>query len=1096
MSRLILLALALSASAFAQFDTATVLGTVKDPSGAVVAKSSVTLYNPANGTRQTVLADVNGEYQFLNVRLGEYSVEAEAPGFKVASTERFTVTVNARQRVDVVLQVGEASEKVEVTGTAAILETDSSNRGQVVASREILNLPLNGRSYADLTLLVPGARKSMLQDQSPTSRDASYNVNGQRSESNNFILDGVDNNAYGTSNQGFSNQVVQITPDAVAEYRVESNNFSAEYGRASGAVINATMKSGTNQIHGSLWEFMRNTQLNAVGFFKPTQGVKPTYIQNQFGASFGAPIVKDKLFFFGDYEGQRRVISSLTFATVPNATQKTGNVGAPVQNALTGDLYSNGIVPAAQMIPSSVNILNALPNPNLSGLSNNFQSLPKGTITDNKGDFRIDYYASQKLTAFTRYSHRVSDIYLPGNIPGPAGGNNNGNVHIFNQQVDPGLTYSLSPTSALEARLGIGWTEGGKTPLGLGLPSLMTGVPNMPTDKLVAGAMNSVSVSGFSQFGRQGSNPQFQNPFVVNPKLTYSKYMGRHTVKAGYEFVNVTTTIDDFNPAYGNFNYAGQFAKPTGGASGTLYTQAYNLTDFLVGAPSHYELNNLAVVDYRQFMHFAFAQDDWKVSSRLTLNLGLRYEFASPQWVADNRLANYDPASSSLIQAKSGDLYSRSLQHPQYNNWAPRVGFAWRPFDKTVVRSAYGLSYQQFNRLGGENLLAYNGPNIVDAQIDQIPSQGICGYNSAPQSCFRPTYLGYPENFASPSNFNPLRAQARYIPSNNPTGYVQSWHFTVQRQLAKDWVLDVAYVGNKGSHLMILADYNQATPNAVTATCNASTSSGCQSLQARRPIQNFAYIEVAYGAGFSSYNALQTKLEKRFSNGLYLLNSFTWSKAIDAASGHLETANGDNSRVNFANVSNEKGLSSYDQPLNDTLSLVWDLPYGTGRHFGSNAPAILRSVFGGWRFSAINTLTSGLPINLTYSPTSQFQVSTAPNYRPNISGNPVTPEGQRATTNYLNANTVSIPTDPSQPWGNAGRNIARGYPLYQLDIGLHKDFPLWSESRRLEFRSEAFNLMNQTNFQAPESNRTSSSFGSITSTFPARQLQFAMKLIF
>jgi hypothetical protein len=1096
MSRLLFLALALSASAFAQFDTATVLGTVRDPSGAIVTESVVTLSNLANGTKQTVLADSNGEYQFLNVRLGEYSVQAETPGFKVASTERFTVTVDARQRVDVILQVGDASERVEVTGAAAILETDSSDRGQIVASREILNLPLNGRSYADLTLLVPGARKSMLEDQTPTSRDASYNVNGQRSESNNFILDGVDNNAYGTSNQGFSNQVVQITPDAVAEYRVESNNFSAEYGRASGAVINATTKSGTNQVHGSLWEFMRNTQLNAVGFFKPTHGVKPTYIQNQFGASFGGPIIKDKLFFFGDYEGQRRVISSLTFATVPTVAQKSGNVGAPVQNALTGELYSNGIVPASAMMPSSVNILNALPTPNLPGLGNNYQSLPKGTIDDNKGDFRIDYYASQKLTAFTRYSHHVSNIYLPGNIPGPAGGNNNGNVHIFNQQIDSGVTYSLSATSALEARLGIGWTEGGKTPLGLGQPSLMTGIPNLPTDKLVAGAMNSVSVSGFSQFGRQGSNPQFQYPFVVNPKLTYSKYLGHHTLKAGYEYLDITTSIDDFNPAYGNFNYAGQFAQPKGGASGPLYTEAYGLTDFLIGAPSHYELNNLAVVDYRQFMHFAFAQDDWKVSSRLTLNLGLRYEFASPQWVADNRLANYDPATSRLIQAKPGDLYSRSLQKSQYNNWAPRAGFAWRPAGKTVIRSAYGLSYQQFNRLGGENLLAYNGPNIVDAQIDQIPSQGICGYNSAPQTCFRPTYLGYPENFASPANFNPLRAQARYIPADNPTGYVQSWHFTVQRELAKDWVLDVAYVGNKGTHLMILADYNQATPNSLSSTCNASTSSGCQSLQARRPIQNFSYIEVAYDAGFSSYNALQTKLEKRFSSGLYLLNSFTWSKAIDAASGHLETANGDNSRVNFVNVSGDKGLSSYDQPLNDTLSLVWDLPYGKGRHFGSNAPALLRGVLGGWQFSAINTLTSGLPINLTYSPPSQFQVSTAPNYRPNVSGNPVTPEGQRTTVNYLNSATVTLPTDPSHPWGNAGRNIVRGYPFYQLDIGLHKDFPLWSEARRLELRSEAFNLMNQTNFQAPASDRAGSTFGSITSTFPARQLQFAMKLVF
>jgi hypothetical protein len=517
-------------------------------------------------------------------------------------------------------------------------------------------------------------------------------------------------------------------------------------------------------------------------------------------------------------------------------------------------------------------------------------------------------------------------------------------------------------------------------------------------------------------------------------------------------------------------------------------SQAYGLTDFFVGAPSHYELNNIVVVDYRQYMHFFYAQDDWKATNNLTLNLGVRYEFASPQWVEGNRLANFDPATRSLVQATSGDLAARSLQDPQHGNWAPRVGFAWRALPKTVFRGGYGISYQQFNRLGGENLLAYNGPNIVDAQIDQTPALGICKSPSDPaQSCFRPTSFGYPDQFAAPSNFNPLRAQARYIPRNNPTGYVQSYHFTIQRELTNNTVLDVAYVGNRGVHLMILGDYNQATPNQPGQNL---------SLQSRRPIPNFAYIEIAYGAGWSNYNALQVKLEKRFSQGLYLLNSFTWSKSIDIASGHLETANGDNSRVNYANPNADKGVSGYDQPFNDTLSIVWDAPYGRGRRFGANANPFVEGVLGGWQLSLINTATSGLPINLTYDPTSQFQVSTAPNYRPNVTGDPVTPEGQRTTTNYLNKATVSVPTDPSHPWGNAGRNIARGYPFYQLDLGIHKQFPLMSEVRKLEFRAEAFNLLNQTNFMSPNSNISSTSFGSITSTFPARQLQFALKFIF
>src|SRR5262249_37437576 len=247
-----------------------------------------------------------------------------------------------------------------------------------------------------------------------------------------------------------------------------------------------------------------------------------------------------------------------------------------------------------------------------------------------------------------------------------------------------GFTYSFSPTSVLEARAGIGWTEGGKTPIGLGLPSLLTDVPNLPTSPVVAGSMNSQTVQGFSQFGRQGSNPQFQNPFMVNPKVSFAKFLGRHTLKFGYEHLNIFTTIDDFNPAYGNFNYQGQFSKPSGGNTSTAAQQAYGLADFFIGAPNHYELNNLAIVDYRQYMNFFYVQDDFKVNNRLTLNLGMRYEFTSPQWLESNKIANFDPTTRSLIQAKDGGLYDRSLQDPDYGDWAPRFGFAWRPIEKTV----------------------------------------------------------------------------------------------------------------------------------------------------------------------------------------------------------------------------------------------------------------------------------------------------------------------------------------------------------------------------------------------------------------------------
>lgn len=1083
-----------AAGGFAQFDTATVSGVVRDPAAAVVPNSKLTLDSVATGVLKTTVTDQNGSYTFFDVKIGRYKLKAEAPGFKAAAAEEFTVTVNAHQRVDLQLQVGSVTETVEVVGAASAVETDSSSRGHVIGNQAIVNLPLNGRSYADLALLAPGVRKSVLEDGSVSGRDASYNVNGQRSALNNFMVDGVDNNAYGTSNQGFSSQVVQLTPDAVNEFRVETSNYSAEYGRAAGAVINAATKSGTNSFHGSAWEYLRNTNLNAVGFFKPTNNVKPVYIQNQFGATFGGPVKRDKLFFFADYEGNRRIQRALTFATLPTADQKAGKFDSPIRNALTNTPFPDGNLPASQVTAFARAVLDALPLPNLSAVSNNYQSLPRATITDNKGNARADYYFTDKLTGYLRYSHRVNEIYVPGNIPGPAGGNNNGNVRIVNRQINPGATWTASPTMTVEARLGVTWTEGGKSPLGLGEASLLeaNGITGLPTDPRVKGALNSQSVGGFSQFGRQGSNPQFQNPFVVNPKINVGKLLGRHTLRFGYEYQRIDTAIDDFNPVYGSDSYGGQFSRPAGAAttSNAALTQAYGLTDFMTGARSSYELNNYVIVDYRQRMHFLYIQDDFRVNRKLTLNLGLRYEFATPQWETNNHLANFDPGTNSLIPAKAGGIYDRALVQPRHKYFAPRVGLAFQIAPKTVIRTAYGISYVHFNRLGGENLLAYNGPYIVDALISQdVANLPVCASASAdPVTCFRPTQMGYPQNFAVPSNFAPLRTQARYIPKDNPSGYIQSWHFTVQREMAKDLVLDVAYVGNRGTHLMILGDWNQASPNATNENL---------SLQARRPIQNFGAIEVAYGAGYSNYNALQMKIEKRYSSGLTFINSFTWSKGIDNASGHLEANNGDNSRANIRDLAHEKGLSGYDQPFNDTLSGVYSLPFGRNKQFGSHWSPIADRAFGGWQLTLINTLTSGLPVNITYSPSGQFQVSGLPSVRPNqVGASLVTPEGQRTTATYLDRSAVAIPTDAAHPFGTIGRNNVRGYGLFQLDLGLHKEFPLWKESTKLQFRGEVFNLTNQTNFGPPAGNVSSSNYGSITSTFPARQLQFALRLMF
>ena len=1080
---LILTAALLPAAAFAQFDAATVLGTVRDASGAVVPGATVTLKNAATGITATSVTDQQGSYQFLNVRIGTYSVRAELQGFSVAEAENFSVTVNARQRVDLTLNIGNVGETVVVTGAAQLLETESSDRGQVIRKEQIVNLPLNGRAYADLALLSPGVRRSAIAE----SRDASFNVNGLRSAVNSFILDGVDNNSYGTSNQGFSNQVVQVSPDAVEEFKVQTNNFSAEFGRTGGAVINASLRSGTNAFRGTVWEFHRNTALNAVGFFKPSSGVKPKLLRNQFGFVFGGPILRNRTFFFTDYEGFRQISRTLVFASLPTANQRQGILGKPIQNPLTGELYANGVIPASAITPFARQVLADLPAPTTGGISNNFDSLPRRQDFSDKFDVKIDHTFSTRMTAFARISHRKVDNFEPSSIPGAVGSPSNAFVHVLNDQLAGGFTFTVTPESLLEVRLGMSRTEAGKSPPGVGGPTMqdLYGIPGLPTDPRFAGGLTEQGVSGWTTWGRQNSNPQFQDPSVFNPRINFSWVKGRQSFKTGYEYQAINTEIDDFNPKYGRDTYSGQFSRPAGAAADPA---TYNLADFLIGARNAYSLVNPFIANLRQRMHFAYLQDDVKVNRRLTLNLGLRYEFATPQWERDNFLTSFDPATNSLVPAKDGSIADRALVNPDKNNVAPRLGLAYAVTDKTIFRAGYGTSYIHFNRMGGENLLSFNGPHVVAINITQQPSQGLCSANAAPTTCFRTTQQGYPEGLNVPANFSTLNARVNYIPRDTPTGNVQSWHASVQRELLPNLIVDVGYVGNKSRDILILGDFNQARPNAPAENT---------ALQARRPIQGFQEIQVAFAGGKGDYHALQLKVERRYSRGLYLLNSFTWSRARDNASGHLEVQNGDNSRVNYRDLESEFGRSGYDQPFNNTTSFVWELPFGKDRRYGTKLHPVMEGILGGWRLVGINTMTSGVPVNLSYTPAGSATVSGLPTYRPNLLGDPVIPSGERTIrTLVLDPAMVEVPTDRSQPFGNAPRNSVRSDPFRQFDLGLHKAFGLGRDQTRLEARIEAFNLFNTTNFGSPNGNRSSSAFGTITSAYPARQVQLGLKLYF
>ena len=1076
--------LLLAAPAFAQFETATVVGTVRDASGGVVPDAKVTLLSTQTGVSLDRTTDANGNYEFFTVRIGTYVVTAEKSGFSIALVDNVLVTVGARQRVDLSMSVGQLTETVQVTSSAVLLQTDTSDRSQVITGEQTRALPLNGREYSALALLSPGVRLSALNTGGFTPREGSFNVNGLRSTFNNFLIDGVDNNAYGTSNQGFSNQVMQPAPDAVGEFKVVTNNMSAEYGRSAGATINVAYASGTNVYRGSVWEFMRRTGMNATGAFRPTTGVKPGFDRDQYGAVFGGPVVKNKAFFFADLEVFDQTRSQTATSTIPTLAQRSGLLTVDVRNPLTGEVY-----PAGTPIPMTAfarKVLSELPQPTTTGTGNNLSVLQEFTNTTPKAGGKLDIQFSPRLSAFGRIGWRDADIFDNPTIPGPSGGGGNAETYVSNKQFSGGVTYTPNGTSLLEIRFGWSNTEAGKNPFALveGQPPAdqAYGITGLPSDPRVAAGLPTQLITGYSDLGRQATNPQWQYPTVFNPKVNYSWIQGRHSLKSGYEFQRVLTEVQDVNPLYGRDSYAGQFSRPANATAGNLY----NLADFMLGLRSTYALSNILVAELQQNMHFLYIQDDWRVNDRLTLNAGLRYEYATPWTEANNILSNFDPATKTMVIAQDGSLEERSTITPDRNNFGPRIGLAYTPVDRTVIRGGYGMSYVHFHRAGGANVLPINGPQVINAVVVQTLADPT----------FRTTQEGYPAGLTDPSRFNPLSANITYMPSDYRSTEVHSWFGSVQREIWTGALLDLAYVGNRSNGMLLFANYNQAAPNNAAGTL---------SLQARRPIPEYADITYSFNGGKSRHHAFQTKFDWRIGRDMTVMSSLTLAQTKDNGAGSLENPNGNfPAPQDFRNLDADYGYSAYHEPYNSTTSFIIDLPFGRGRRYMTDANPLAEALLGGWMVAGINTVVPGEMVTLTYTPTAAQQVSGiqqdfrgANNYRPNVSGDVLVPEGERTINNWLSRTNVTVPADPSQPFGNAPRNNVRGPLRWTVDMVLAKrvDVP-WSPNGSFEFRLEAFNLFNRTNYRAPNGNRSAGGYGTITQTYDPRILQLGFKAMF
>jgi hypothetical protein len=1038
--------------------------------------------------------------------VGRYTVTAEGTGFSKAVAADIAVDVNARQRVDLTLQVGNVTESVNVTGAASALETDTSEHGQVINTQQIVELPLNGRNYADLALLSTNVIKSPIAvsfGPSGTPREGSFNVNGMRSTYNNFLLDGLDNNMYGTSNQGYSSQTVQPSPDAIAEFKVITTNYSAEYGRVGGAVVNAVMKSGTNAFHGAAYEFLRNTVLNADGFQFTPLLYKPTLQRNQFGAALGGPFIKNKLFWFVDYEGYRQLQDYLNYDSIPSMTDRQGILPVSVVDPITQKVYPAGTqIPIAQLNPFAAYALSNLPPVNAgapTSRASNDEALLLIRDYSDKYDAKLDDQINDHMSAFLRFSQRKDLQYFAPDLTGPSGGDGNGYIHTIDQNASIGYTWVVTASSILEARFGFTHVLAGKEPPYLGGPSMASlfgGFSGLPTSPNLTGGINSQAISGFATvLGRQTSNPQFQNPTSFDPKLNFSKSVGRHSLKMGYEFTAIRTEVLDVNPLYGEDTYNGQFSKPTctqlslaAGCTIASDSTSYNLADFIFGLPSQVNLGNNFVSNLRQHVNALYLQDDWRVSPKLTVNVGLRWEYATPLWDRDNNWSNFNPATDTMIRASGGSIYNRALVNPNYKDFGPRIGFAYNMTQKMVVRGGYGISYDFFNRVGSA-IEGINAPEALFGVFTQtIPAGGT------PPASFLTTQNSFSSGIANPANFNPLVSNVDYIPAHSPWPYIQNWFLSVQRQLIKDTVLEVAYNGNHSLNLPIIADYNEATPNAPGGTLT---------YQQRAPIPTFGPITWVDPAGNNHYNGLSARLEHRFTDGLYFLNSFTWGKAIGDSEQALEYYSGyfQANPQNIHNLAAEAGPSSFDVKLNNVSSIVYDLPFGRGRKYGSSMNPVLDGVLGGWELNTINTAHTGTPISVYYTPPTANAVSGLSNdyrgepfLRPNVSGSSTSQSTSQLINTYFAGYTFTTPP-VNAPFGDLGRNAFRAPGLEQWDFSANKFFTI-RESIKLQFRSEFFNLTNHTNFGIPNTTSTSTSFGQIRTTYPARQIQFALKLLF
>ena len=1129
---LLLSALIVTTAAFAQVESGKVVGTVRDSTGAALSGAKITVTNVNTNLIHTVTANDTGEYAVSELQPGEYTVVGQHEGFKKAAQTPFKLDVNQVVRVDLALAVGSINETVTVTAAEPLLETETSSIGQVIEQNRVNDLPLNGRNFIQLAYLSPGVNSgpqgTVQSGNIPENERASGSVqaNGLMATNNNFLLNGFDNNE-----QQIGFEVIQPSVDAIQEFKVQTNSFGADIGRG-GAVVNIVLKSGTNDFHGSLFEFLRNSSLDAKNYFDDPNSPIPPYKQNQFGGSFGGPIIRNKMFFFLDYQGTRVRQSQTVISTVPSLQERTGNFAdaytgiidpatgldtGTIFDPKTGQPFKGNAIPQCPsatggscLDPAGVNVLNVYPAPNIggAGIANNYLSNPLVKNNQDSFDVRVDRQISSRNNIFATFSYGNVDATNPDPFPGEAGGGTfSGDIN--NKALSAGVSDAYAFSNDVINAFKFGYTRYvvNAIPFFYGQPiAQQLGIPgiNIAGNPATGGLPNFI-VSSLSPAGNQDYFPE--NLRENNLQLIDSVNInhGNHNFKFGGDIrLRRHGFFQTQNPR-GDLNFTGQFTGPAEVPNGPFSGNAtadlalgYVQSAFRDGQKSPFGMSWWEISTY--FM------DDFRATPKLTLNLGLRWDIFTPMVEDHNRLANFDFNTGEFVQAGTPGVSRSGNVELNLHNLAPRFGFAYIPFDdnKTVVRGGFGIFYdQQANQNDAE--LAFNPTGLFGSQSILVP-----GSSTTPATILS---QGFPTPLPFPTLANPSgRASAFFM--NNATTYVEEWNLNVERQLMKDTVLQVAYVGTHALHLSYLRNLNQPfqplDSNFALDVNQLPTNFG-------RPyyptVPNIAAIRTEGHDIRSITHGLQVRFEKRFSANWSMLNSYTWQHTIGYSSEN-ESIGTSLEPQNTHNLAAERGDVDPDYRHQFTSAWSYNLPFGPGqRFFAGDGPG--RWIAGGWQLNGIVALYSGRSFTpyLSFDPTNTG--SNGP--RPDVVGNPydfsnaatigfdggspTCPFTHQSILCWFNPAAYALPQlAPGQSsatqFGNAGRGTLRAPVQYNVDFSVFKDFKI-SESKLLQFRAELFNLFNTPQFGDPNFSVDTAQAGSITSTVhSSRQIQLALKFVF